>query len=140
MSNDLPDRMTIVLNIYHQHPGEDANHVSNVESRLLNNACEIYSRRIEVMPEWKTIDLGWVGNMAGMIVIQNIEDKDLTKLPSPEEKELIQSKTILLSYDRVKSFEIKVGSCHYCTPTHLEDLFISCPTGKALARITVIPS
>lgn len=140
MSKDIPDRMTVVLNIYHQHPGDDASHVANVESRALNTVCEVYSRRITITPEWMPLDLGWIGKEAGTIVIQNIEGKDITEQPSPEQIKETESRVILLSYDKVRSFEVRVGACYYGTPTHLEDLRISCPTGKALARITVIPS
>lgn len=81
--------------VYHRTPNGQTLPIESIFNTPLEVEEATYSRPGgKVGEEWTPIDLGWVGENAGMIVIQNLSGKNLQRQPTKEEKAEIDKKVI----------------------------------------------
>jgi hypothetical protein len=141
-AKETPDRLTTVVNIYHEHRGDQPFGVQVICSQILKEKEEPYTRRIRVGVMWKTVDTGWVeSNKVGTITVENLEGKSPVTNPSKEELDEIDRKVLELSYTQ------NSDECELCSPGLISILrpakaallSIRCQHGEALCRITVFP-
>jgi hypothetical protein len=69
-----PARLTIVGNIYHEPPEDEAGGVELRFTVALASTERRYTRKVTLGPDWAQIDLGWLGPAVGFLVLQNDGD------------------------------------------------------------------
>ncbi len=84
---DLGDRMTVKIQLYHEHSGEQP-HATDVSfSGTLDTEHEVYQRRLNVGNDWEPLDIGWIpeGDV-GYVVLDNRTGKGRHSNPTEAEK------------------------------------------------------
>lgn len=110
MSQEIPDRITVVENIYFQRRGEDPSQCGKNFELTLETKEQPYDRDLTINEEWKLLDLGWLKENTKLLWIFNKEGKFLATIPTKEEKEIVSKKVIeVFFYNRlqgdIRSFE-----------------------------------
>ncbi len=100
----IKNRLTVVETVYHQTATGEPDSIASSFFRELDSDEQPYRRKTKVGEEWTPLDLGWIKE-AGMLVICNDEGKGLTKIPTPEEKEELAKKVLLLGF--------AIEGCHF---------------------------
>lgn len=140
---DVPDRLTLILQMHHQHEGDQA---TTIESRpwmaLESKDVEPYSRRPKVTEEWQRLDTGWVGQQdaVGYIVVENLAGKGLQLHPSPEQAAEIAKQVVEIRLGKTGEGHLLVlpGWPQQFYPKG-KDVYLRCQSGEASCRVTIIP-
>lgn len=61
-------KMSVVAQIYHQIPGDDAYNAPLKFSRMLSTDEQCYVRTVKVGTSWQRLDRGWVGKCSLMVL------------------------------------------------------------------------
>lgn len=134
-------RFTVGGNIYYQIPGSDPVHVPMKYDRgvLTPEQPWQHSPSGGVGPEWIPVDLGWLADCCGTVVITNREKSS----DYPQEND----KIIELAYgdhdphDTLERRHLKIppGEVQPVYPSHPKELYLRCVNGPAKYSITVFP-
>jgi len=92
MSNS-DSKITIVQQFYYQIHGRNPNQVTSKFDRQLKTKEQFYTRWKIVGEEAQELDTGWIDDPE-MIIIQNVEGKDLNRIPTEEEREKIANRIL----------------------------------------------
>lgn len=135
------DRLTVIVNIHHEHRGEPPRTIPVGYSRKLSEKEEPYQRRFNAKPEWTPIDLGWFDPAkVGCVVIENLEGKAALVNPTEDEQAEIDAKVLEVSYSK-NSKEcdlIPPGAADIKWPADATKLCIRCQSGTASCRISIV--
>ena len=135
-------RMTVAGHIYFQIPKTDAVHIPLAFDRGVLEPEQPYSRspRTGIGPEWTQLDLGWLSDCVGMVIIQNLEKPNQSGYPQEDDKVLELGYWWYRDVDEDKPhFKIHPGESQPITPSHPAYLYLRCKNGPALYSITVLP-
>ena len=81
------NRLTCVLNLYHEQHGEQPTGMRLTFSESLSVNAERYQRRMRVTEQAIPLDLGWFKpDEVGLILVENLEGLHLQVHPSDEER------------------------------------------------------
>lgn len=94
---DSPSRITVVETVYFHNRGIDPAVITSKFGRPLETDEQAFVRRATMTEDWVPLDVGWV-KKAAMIVIQNLEGRNLQVNPTPEEKLETASRVVELSF------------------------------------------
>jgi hypothetical protein len=134
------DRLNLVLNISHEHFGDQPFGLNLVYSKMLDSYEQVYTRRVQIGKGWELVDLGWLEESgASLVVIENLEGKGLIVNPTPDQKETIESKVLEVAYNQNSKESDYVPAMGFCVRTPSAPLYIRCQKGKAWYRVTCIP-
>jgi hypothetical protein len=136
------NRITAVLNVYHEQSGEQPKQVSLSFSGMLEINQESYSRRLHALSEWAKLDCGWVhAEDVGFIVVENIEGKHPTVNPTEKQKAEIAARIIEIAFEGALDFSWPVPPqmFFFAVAERAADLRIRCRSESAQYRITVLP-
>lgn len=142
---DGKDRVTLRLELYYQHEGDDPAEVRVVAHRIQEKTeNEVWKRRVVVHEDWQPIDLGWFReypSTAGILIIENLEGKATFKNPTPEEKAAAEAKVVEVSLGlRQNPLLVLPRWPQYLLVKDLATIEVRSPAGKARIRITILPS
>lgn len=133
------DRVTMTLNMHHEHRGEEPFGLSIISQQLLEFMEEPYRRRITVTEEWQAVEAPFPSDRIGFIVVENNEGKDPLVHPSPEEKAKIAARIVEASYTKVSS-EADLILPGWGIPKRPNGgtLYIRCQKGTANCRVYIL--
>lgn len=133
------DRLTMVLQVHHEHFGDEPHDVIASADRMLDTICEPWSRRVQVGEEAKQLPRGWVGDegSVGMVVIENLRPRYNVN-PTPEQIEDDAAKVVeVIAGDHV--FLVRPGFPWPFECLEPSLINIRCQRGTTTCRITVFP-
>lgn len=81
------DRVTVNLHVHYEQEGEAPVGVNLVASRYTETQEQPYVRKLKIGEEWTKLDLKWVEDNVGLIVIHNRAGQLRSTNPTPEEAE-----------------------------------------------------
>lgn len=139
---DIKDRLTVVINVAHEHYGDQPFGLNIVYQQPLESKEQVYSRRYMATEEWKPIDLNWLEEVGtSLVIIENLEGKGLLVNPTVEEKAATSAKILEISYTKNSKEADTVPSMGFCTKQtdHPSSLYIRSRSGTATYRLTLIP-
>lgn len=135
----VKNRITVVESIYHQEFGYAASSVQARYSRELESDSQPYGpRRMTAMEGWTLLDTGWIDE-AGLIVIENLEGKIPSIIPSENDKEELAKKILCVSYGQDPGWLILPGETMKAMPQDLEKLGIRSLFGNTKFNLYVCP-
>lgn len=148
----LKDRITAVMQIYHQRLNQAAYMVGN-DQLYFSRQCETeeqpYLRSlIKATEEWSEIDTGWIPkDKVGLLVIFNEEGKHLQANPTEKQAKEIASKVLEVSwavwcppvYQYTPPFLIRPREVMPFSPSTIEGMFIRSRSGIARYTICALP-
>lgn len=130
------NRITCVLNLYHEQHGEQPVGTRLAFSELLRVNAQCYSRRMRVGEKEVPLDTGWLSpEDVGYIVIENHEGSNLQTNPSPEERQDIEQRLLLVQMTP----QVAPRRFILLQPQDFSSISLRCLHGSAKASITVYP-
>lgn len=133
---DPNPRLTMVIQLSHESFQEAATQLSLVGSANLSSKEQVYKRTFTVGQEPKPLDIGWLSEEAGYVIIENLEGTGLKTNPTKEESQAIAQRILILNDD----WEVDPGL--FFIGKHRSNSIpttIRCQSGSARCRITVVP-
>lgn len=137
------DRMTAVLNLYHQQHDENPTEHAVRASRMLETKHQAYQRKLS-LPDGAdhatTLDCGWVPPAdVGFLVVENRTGTGQATYPTPEEKARLESLVVYLDLGGSMPLEILPG-LFYAGPVPNPSLVRHWAGGRgSKVTITVLP-
>lgn len=136
------DRVTIVINMHHEHLGEAPVSLQSIHARLLEHMEEPYQRRLRAGEKWQpVVDSGcWIATgRIGYVTVENLEGRVLTVQPTEEERRKSSNKILEIGYanDSAQADLIYPGSIAIKTPSNASKLVIRCRSGEASYKLHV---
>lgn len=121
-------RMVVVETVYYQVPGESPTSNETRFARQLNTGEQPYLRRGKAGMNWTPLDTGWI-QVASSLCLRNEEGRNLTRVPTEEQKLALSRKVLLLGVGDgdggVVAFgEVLPGESLRMTPVSLSQLFL----------------
>lgn len=134
-------RLTVVEQVYHQQGDMPPVAFEGRWSGPLESDESTYQRPgAKVAGDWIPLDLGWLGDQAGSVIIENITGRYLKTIPTEEEKAELASKTIQVAIKGQKPFTFVPPGQHLRINLFAEnEYFVCCPAGPAEFNIFAIP-
>lgn len=137
------NRLTYYFSFVHQSRGEAAQGIQVSGTLIADTKEEVFSRRLEVSAEPKSIPTKWIDNSAniGFISIQNLAGLDLEVNPTAEEAKVISDSIVVLYYDDPsKGILVPPGYPQILLPTAIDKLLIKSLNGNTFNyRMTLFP-
>jgi len=137
------DRITAVLNVYHEHFG-DQPHSNNVTlSESLETVEQPFVRKMEVGTERMPLETGWLDE-PGYVLLENVTGQRPTVIPSESEKEELARKCVTVHNDlgppsAAPGWVIRPGRFFFGEVPEGSQLTLKCLHGTADIRLTVFP-
>jgi hypothetical protein len=138
-------RITIVSNITHQAPGEEAVSVVPRFHRNISSDEQPYQRRKSIGSKPEPLDFGWLKDNAGLVIIQNDEGSFLQRNPTEEEREEVSGRilSLLLVSGDVHHTLAHIRPGEASPPLHVDEvtgeLWLTGCADKVKYTITVFP-
>ena len=131
------DRLTIKIDVYWQHFGEDPIGRSEVVSdNLINTGVEPYVRKIKVGETPCSLEIGDIPkDQMGYIFVTNIEGLRLRQNPTQEELEDIKSRVVLLDGWEIAPY----GMPFIGKASQASKLEARCLHGEAVLQVSIFP-
>jgi len=138
---DIKNRVTVVEQVYHQIVGQEPVPFESRYSYELQSDEQAYHRSCKAAEQFEAIDLGWLTNQEGMLVIRNEEGRNLTKKLSPEEQAELAQKQLLLGLPAVPDscWVIAPGETIKGTPVSVQKLSIRATKGVVRFSLLILP-
>ena len=138
---DTRVRLTIIEQLYHQVPEEEAQSYRVTYTRLINSDEQPFSRYITLKENEKIpLDCGWVESPPSLVIIENLAGKNLLQIPTEEEKEEITQQVIhVLFGESEKGIIIRPGEFLKMEPEDTDSIYLLSPK-KTKINLTVFPS
>lgn len=138
------NRMTIYAQVHQERSGEHPISCPLSFSEGLTLEEDVYARRHTATEKWEPLDLGWLGkDKAGLVVIENLEGREVLVNPTEEEKQVLTDRFLKLAPDiagaEELAFTIPPRQHRYFTNQDLSRLRVRCNRGTARFKITVFP-
>lgn len=141
------DRITIALNLYHEHKGSQPSHISVRKSMILKEQEEPWSRRKEFSETWEVLPEWMPYALIGTIVIENLAGSNLLVNPTKEERAAIDASIIevavaspqgLISQDTQGFFEVPPSWPLFFMPVDASRIRVRCRSGKCWTKLHLI--
>lgn len=137
-----PSRLVVVESVYCQQEGEQPDSLDAGYARWLTTDQQpLVRRRLTIGPEWQPLDCQWL-DKAGLLVLENVEGRNLARQPSADELAAIRGRVIELAYAGTpldRSWLIPPGESFRGCPANLDGLRIRCRCGQAKALLSLFP-
>ena len=132
--------LTVVETVSHHPLDSDPTQEIVAFDRRLISTEQPYKRSLTVGEEWVPLDLGWIEDV-GMVCITNDVGRFLQTHPTEEEREWLDAKVLLVSYDQSdqKAFLVSRKETLRVSPSNASGLYIRCASGEAKYHILVVP-
>lgn len=134
-------RLTVVEQLSYEQQNGKHPQVRSAYSRSIGSDEEVYQRSLPVTPAWAPVDTGWVSS-PGMIHLVNEEGKNLTVIPTREERAAIDSRIIEVKVDGADDshvFLLWPGESMRVYPGPGLKLVARCPAGPARCALSIFP-
>jgi hypothetical protein len=106
----LPDRLSVVCEVYHQDMIDEPSNFRLTWERFLKSKEQPYIRKkgLVATPEWSSLDYGFLnGKPISLILIYNLEGIFTQVVPTVEEKSAAEGKILEIAYvDATRGFLI----------------------------------
>ena len=142
----INDRLTLQVTVNHLRHGDAPFGVNFVGKKLLETKEEAVSREVSVGPEWQNLiellkNKSWLDyDQIGLVVLSNLEGKNLTRQPDKAEAELIAQRVVHLTLDgSFSSLLVLPGWAQPIMPSHPANVLLRCPHGPAKCRLFLYP-
>lgn len=137
-------RIGVVSLLYHQQPGVEPTSIDSRFSRWLESTEQPYLRKIVIKEEWSSLDLGWIGDKVGMLLVKN-EEGHFQIQPTDEQRQEMMARIvdITLVYHNVIipepfAFIPPLESAQFA-PYAAQNLRLRCRQGQAKITLAVMP-
>lgn len=137
-------RISVVEIVYYQGGSEDPVSYDKRWDKWLASDEQPYQRKLTAPPSWTPLDYGWIES-ASVLMLENVEGRDRTIIPSKEELELVESKIVVvgMAYGQndevVPCWQLSPGETLRARPVELTSLRIKCLNGTAKCIVTILP-
>jgi hypothetical protein len=135
-------RLVVVDKISYQGPYDEPTALGNGFSRLVDSREQVYRRRINLNNNWVKLDLGWLSDKAGMILLEVIQDVQLT-FPSEETKLRNSQLNVELGINTIEEMvsiaRIRLGESMRFEPIKDQSYYARCPSDSVVLLVAVIP-
>lgn len=139
-SGQMPPRVTVIEQVYYQHPEASPEGVETRYTVMLDPEGEQpWVRRFKVGPEWKFLECGWIKS-ASLLILANETGKVQSVIPTPEQKRETEERVIQLGIAGCTIVQVRPGTDCRLEPADLPSLLIRCPTGEARAVLRLYPA
>ena len=133
-------RVTALLNLYHQLPGEDARQLQ-LNMMYMNESSEVppYQRSIAIAPEdsWKSLSFDWIDpTEIDMIVLMNKTGLSYSVNPTEEQRKLDEQSTVYIAPHKLRLAPKRIAMF---SPSVGDVIQVSCPVVKAKLEMFVVP-
>jgi len=138
----MGDRLTMVLRLYHESPGEEPISTHKAVDKFLEESEQPWVRRITVTEHSSQIDLGWfTKDNAGLVCLENTEGCQLSVNPTKEEAKQTSKKIVevRLSQDDEEYLSIPPGWAFPILTSSPNKLTFRCQSGTAKCRLFIFP-
>lgn len=120
------DRVTLQTNFYFEHQGEQPLQFSQVFSERLKGAEESYTRRVKVTEEGAPLDLSYLKDDVGWVIVQSLEGEIRTVQPTEEERADRAKRIISVYFGAERGLHIHPGQMQ---------IFRTCPEDAQRIRL-----
>lgn len=136
------DRLTVVVQSYHQHSGRQPTQDTSSVSRILETREPAYRRPMTVGESPEPIDLGWLrGKPLSLLSIRNVTGSALRVNPSPQERQRIDAAVVVLERaGGEKVALVRPGMFFFGEVPDPESLTIRCESGEAELDLIAYPA
>lgn len=141
---DDDDRLTVTLQMVHQHCCVDPVSRRPNFNAVLKNKEEPYPRRVLVGQEWKNLDYGWLSNdeLHGIVLVENLSGKQRSIVKKKEEQDdpgNVLEITLRELKQRIPIMTILPAQFQFFNPSSGVHYMIRCVGAKIEYAITVMP-
>lgn len=137
------DRISVVFQALHEHCCSDPMPIPCTFAHILGTIEQPWHRVMRVSQEWIPLDLGWLADGAGFLIIRNVTGSKKHLQPSEEEKADLAKKIVVVApadTDPKKTGRsIRPGHFDFGYPENARELRIRCEHGTAEILLDVIP-
>lgn len=139
------DRLTVLVNVHHEHAGDQPMSVQHAYSEVLKTTEDHYTRRYSIGSEWKAVSIGHFmddPSLVGVVIIQNLEGTNLQVRPTESEAKELEGRVVLASYSEKddESDDIPPRGLLIKRPVDVRKLKIRTPSPSPVQiRVTIIP-
>lgn len=138
----MANRTTVNLNVYHEQTGEPIFGVSKSFHFSCESQEQAYQRRITVSETPVALNLGWIVNSPGLLVIENREGTLAKTIPTEQERETLANQSVILQFcssdQRTHGIEIPAGQSFAVRPSLDAPLSVYCVKGTAAILVTAL--
>ncbi len=138
---EIRNRVTIVETVSHQVSGQEAESLTCQSAYEVASDEQSYKRHLRIGETWTPLDLGYLADEAGLIVLQNTEGKGLRVIPTEEQKAATAAKVLELcgAPNDVACWLIHPGRSFRGFPENPKKLFLRSQSGELRCTIFVTP-
>lgn len=141
--HDDKARIGVVSLLYHQQPGVDPISIDSRFSRWLESTEQPYLRKITIKEEWTPLDLGWIGDKVGMLLIKN-EEGHFQIQPTEEQRQEVMARIVELAVESAAGIIVLWGLVRplesiQFEPSNAQYLRLRCRKGQAKITLAVMP-
>jgi hypothetical protein len=142
--NDKPlsDRMTVIINVVHEHFPDSPVSISNVYSYLTNTNEQRFVRNVEIPDDtWVPLDIGWFDKLpSGIVVIRNMFGIDQRRSLSEEAIRNITDHYVMLKMDvDSKGIIIRPNILQVLEPEDIKSVRLKSANGRIPVKIVIHP-
>ena len=134
------NRLTCVLNLYHEQEGEQPEGIRLSFSESLSLNAQRYNRRLKIGTDPVPFDMGWFKtDEIGPILIENLEGRHFRIHPSDEEREDIELRVLKVYYPGSPGWLIPPRRFFLAFPEDVNGLTLQSTHGTIKTNIIIIP-
>lgn len=131
-------RVSVVKRMYYQQTGKQVIPVEVQFTRPSAVHGQHYTRELVATQEWQDLDFNWVKS-AGLVIIINMEGRNLHVQPSKQQMEEFGRKVIEVGVADHPFLEVHASCDESWTPSHSAKYRARCLAGEANFTLTVFP-
>lgn len=137
---EVADRVTVVETVYfNNHNDQPISYQSGFACELETKEEQPYIRHSKAGEEWQPLDMGWLNDKAGIVVVQNEEGKNPPVKLSDAEKESLAAKVLEVSSSKIDSFVLLLPPGESLRIRTLSQLSIRSRSGKTKFVVCAMP-
>jgi hypothetical protein len=122
-----PGRITVVGSVYHQPPEGPPSEVGKPFSVKVSSSEQPYVRRLDVGPEWRPLEMGWLeGHAIARVVVENDAPPD--------------GPPVLIAQGAEPFADVRAGTWDHFRPLNPAGLRLATTEGAARVTITLYPA
>jgi hypothetical protein len=134
------NRLTCVLNLYHEQDDEQPEGFRLAFSDKLHLSSQRYNRRLKIGEDPVALDVGWFSpDEIGTLLVENLEGTRFSIVPSEEELADVAKRIIHVYHPGSPSWLIPPRRFLLAHPEDASGLLLRCGHGRARVSLTIIP-
>jgi hypothetical protein len=133
------DRITAVLNVYHEHVGCQPHSDEASFSKKLKTVEQPYARNLSVSDKPLALDTGWLDD-PGYVLVRNVTKLGLSVIPSEEQQKEFDEKVVVVrNSDSEAGWSVQPGGFFMGEMEKESTVTLRCLSGTADVSLTIFP-